>query len=256
MNPNKAVLAGNESILQNGYFLYSNFFRAEELENLRNILLDANSKWKIRFPDESSVNSAYLTSPDFCTNESDRLTLFHFISHIKLVELAKSLIQEKVYFLNTQLFFNPTSSRKKNYWHRDLQYLGVSEEEQKNILKQTKVFHFRIPLYPDPGLEFIPGSHIRWDNEQEYEIRMEKNGHKNYEDLPDGVLVPQNPGDLLVFSAHLIHRGIYGGNRHSLDILYTNFPDKRSNSKIFRQFPEESILSKLENPEIFEQEAD
>lgn len=255
MNPNKTVSDGNESLLKNGYFLYPNFFSSEELENIQNILLDANSNWKTRFPDENSVNSAYLTSPDLCTTESDRLLLFRFISSNKIVELAKSIIQEKTYFLNTQLFFNPKSPTKKNYWHRDLQYLGVSEEEQKNILKHTKVFHFRIPFYPDPGLEFIPGSHTRWDNEEEYEIRMEKNGRKNYENLPGSVLVPQNPGDLLVFSAHLIHRGIYGGERHSFDILYTNFPDKKSNSKIFHQFPEESILSKLKNPEIFEQSA-
>ncbi|PJZ47947.1 phytanoyl-CoA dioxygenase family protein [Leptospira saintgironsiae] len=256
MNPNKTVSDGNESLLKNGYFLYSNFFSSEELKKVQKIFLDANSKWKTRFPDENSVNSAYLTSSDFCAAESDRLSLFRFISSNKIVKLAKSIIQEKTYFLNTQLFFNPISPNKKNYWHRDLQYLGVSEEEQKNILKRTKVFHFRIPFFPDPGLEFIPGSHTRWDNEEEYEIRMEKNGRKNYENLPSSVLVPQNPGDLLVFSAHLIHRGIYGEERHSLDILYTNFPDKRSNSKMFRQFPEESILSKLENPEIFEQSED
>ncbi|TGM17095.1 deoxygenase [Leptospira selangorensis] len=256
MDPNKTVSFGNESLTENGYFLYPNFFSPEELENVRKILLDANSKWKTRFPDESSVNSAYLTSPDFCIEKPDRLSLFRFISEGKLVELAKSIIQERTYFLNTQLFFNPKSTDKRNYWHRDLQYLGVPEEEQKNILKSTKVFHFRIPFYPDPGLEFIPGSHARWDNEEEYDVRLEKNGHKNYEDLPGSVLVSQNPGDLLVFSAHLIHRGIYGQNRHSLDILYTNFPDKKSNSKMFRQFPEESILSQLENPEIFEQSED
>ncbi|MGJ4790092.1 phytanoyl-CoA dioxygenase family protein [Leptospira koniambonensis] len=256
MNSNKTVSNGNESLLKNGYFLFQNFFEQSGLENIRDILLDANSKWKTRFPDANSVNSAYLTSPDFCAEESDRLSFFRFISSSKLVELAKSIIQEKIYFLNTQLFFNPASPDKRNYWHRDLQYLGVSEEEQKSILKHSKVFHFRIPFYPDPGLEFIPGSHTRWDNEEEYEIRTQKNGHKNYENLPNGVVVPQNPGDLLVFSAHLIHRGIYGGERHSLDILYTNFPDKQSNSRIFRQFPDEKLLSKLENPEIFEQSAD
>lgn len=256
MDPHKTVSFGNESLQQDGYFLYSNFFSIEELENIRNILLDANLKWQTRFPDEYSVNSAYLTSPDFCLEESDRLSLFRFVSSNKIVGLAKSIIQESTYFLNTQLFFNPKSPDKKNYWHRDLQYLGVSEEEQKNILRSTKVFHFRIPFYPDPGLEFIPGSHTRWDNEEEYDIRLEKKGHKNYDDLPGSVLVSQNPGDLLVFSAHLLHRGIYGQNRHSLDILYTNFPDKKSNSKMFRQFPEGSIISKLENPEIFEQSED
>ncbi|PKA15455.1 phytanoyl-CoA dioxygenase family protein [Leptospira haakeii] len=253
MDLNKTVSFENGSLLQNGFFLFSDFFSSAELENIRNILLDANLKWKSRFPDKNSINSAYLTSPDFCSEERNRLSVFRFISSNKIAELAKSIIQERAYFLNTQLFFNPKSPDKKNYWHRDLQYLGVSEEEQKNILRSAKVFHFRIPFYPDPGLEFIPGSHTRWDNEEEYEVRMERNGRKNYEDLPGSVLVPQNPGDLLVFSAHLIHRGIYGQNRHSLDILYTNFPDKKSNSKMFRQFPEESILSKLENPEIFEQ---
>ncbi|TGL64155.1 phytanoyl-CoA dioxygenase family protein [Leptospira sarikeiensis] len=242
------------SLLEQGYFLFQNFFTQEELTPIRKICLEANSEWKIRFPDPNSVNSAYLTSPDFCKSKTDRESLFRFVSEIKILELAKNIIQEEVYFLNTQLFFNPGSPNKKNYWHRDLQYLGVSEEKQKEILKSSKVYHFRIPFDPDPGLEFIPGSQSRWDTDEEYKVRMEKDPHKNYEDLPSSVRILQEPGDLLVFSAHLIHRGIYGGSRHSFDILYTNFPDQKSNSDFFGQFPEEEILNKLDHPEIFRQE--
>ncbi|MFB5650021.1 phytanoyl-CoA dioxygenase family protein [Leptospira wolffii] len=236
-----------------GFQLFPGFFSDSELKDVREIFLEADSRFRKEYPDPRSVNSAYLTSPKFCPEAQNRLRLFQFVSQKKLVELAENLIEESVYFLNTQLFFNPESEEKKNYWHRDMQYLGVSEEEQKIILKRDKVLHFRIPFFSDPGMEFIPRSHLRWDREIESDTRLERNGRKNSDPLPETVRIPQEPGDLLVFSAHLIHRGIYGGERRSLDLLYTNFRDKKSSSETFRHFPNEKELLALENPNLFEQ---
>lgn len=235
-----------------GYRLFPGFFSEKDLSEIRTFFLEANAEWKKTFPDPRSVNSAYLTSPKFTKDPEKRISLFRFVSQEKLVSLAEELMGTRAYFLNTQIFFNPESDERKPYWHRDMQYLGVSEEEQKRILAEDQVLHFRIPFDSDPGMEFIPRSHLRWDRELELETRLERNGKKNSDPLPEMVRVLQEPGDLLVFSAHLIHRGVYGGERKSLDVLYTSFPDKKSSADHFAHFPEPEELSRLANRQIFD----
>ena len=71
---------------------------------------------------------------------------------------------------------------------------------------------------------------LRWEpketngnrNRTEEEKRQfwKKSGRKNYEDITTGIRVTLKKGDLLVFSANIIHRGIYGNNRLALDILF------------------------------------
>ncbi|MBM9499141.1 phytanoyl-CoA dioxygenase family protein [Leptospira sp. 201903071] len=234
----------------NGYFLFRDFFSEEELVPLSEIVLDADSRWRADHDFPENVNSAYLTGKKFLPNFQDRERLFEFISKPELVSIAENLANSKVFFLNTQLFFNPKSDLKKPYWHRDVQYLGVEEEIQKRIIEKDIVLHFRIPFQPDPGMEFIPGSHLRWDNESERNTRLELEGRKHSDELPDSVRIPLEPGDLLVFSAHLIHRGVYGLNRSSFDILYTSFPSSSMEVQKTGHFPN-SDSSFFENP-IFE----
>jgi hypothetical protein len=184
-------------------------------------------------------------------DSQDRLAAFRFISSEKLRRIAAKLCPRGVYFLNTQLFFNPADANRKPYWHRDVQYLGVDEAAQQTILARDVVLHFRIPFSDDPGLEFIPGSHRRWDTALERAVRLELDGHRNWEVLPDMVRVPHTTGDLLVFSAHLIHRGSYGLARQSLDILYTDFPEKTGTVTSFQHFPDESEFALFEHAGIF-----
>jgi ectoine hydroxylase-related dioxygenase (phytanoyl-CoA dioxygenase family) len=65
----------------------------------------------------------------------------------------------------------------------------------------------------EAGLELIPGTHKRWDTELEKNVRFERNGHRNSEDLPGAVLVELDPGDIVIFDAQMIHRGNYRLNK-------------------------------------------
>ena len=121
--------------------------------------------------------------------------------------------------MGTQLFFDPFKTSQNNYWHRDPQY-HLSVAEQKLALTGPEVLHVRIPFTVDPGVEVIPGSHKNWDTEEESQVRLELNGHKNSENLSNGVQIPLQVGDVLLFSANMIHRGLYGKDRLALDILY------------------------------------
>ncbi|XDD54559.1 phytanoyl-CoA dioxygenase family protein [Leptospira sp. WS4.C2] len=244
----------NEVILSNvnaksqletlGYYLFPNYIPMGKIELLKEILVRSHLEWLQEFQNPKNVNSAYLTSTKYTKNKEDRNTLFQFIGSDLLLDVCSLVFKDPIFFLNTQIFYNPMDSNKLPYWHRDIQYLGIPEEEQKKRIHKDYVWHFRIPLEEDPGLWFVPGSHIRWDTEKERQVRLELEERKNHEDMETQILVPHKPGDLLVFSAHLIHKGNYSSNRFSFDILYTNFPEKKQTQEKWNHFPDEGYQSK------------
>jgi hypothetical protein len=77
-----------------------------------------------------------------------------------------------------------------------------------------------LALRDELGIELIPGSQSRWDQNEEYETRLEKSNKKASDELPDGMCIPLKRGDLLAFDANIIHRGHYGKDRLSFDILF------------------------------------
>ena len=146
--------------------------------------------------------------------------MFKFISSSKILGLLGPLLPKGMAFMNTQLFFSPFDRNKNNYWHRDIQYTDMSVAEQQAEMAAVNVIHCRIALADEPGLELVPGTHKRWDTDEEFETRMGTNDRKVYDDLPGTSKVKLKAGDLLVFSANMIHRGLYAPNRLALDILY------------------------------------
>ncbi|EOQ96247.1 phytanoyl-CoA dioxygenase PhyH [Leptospira wolbachii serovar Codice str. CDC] len=227
-----------------GYHLFPNLIPLDRIRLLKEILIRTNEEWLQEFQNPKNINSAYLTSAKYMKDKNDRKTLFEFIESDLLLDVCDLIFNDPIYFLNTQIFFNPLDPNKLPYWHRDIQYLGISEEEQKNRIEKDHVWHFRIPLEEDPGIWLIPGSHTRWDTEKERQVRLELEGKKNNADMEGQILIPHNPGDLLVFSAHLIHKGNYGSNRFSFDILYTNFPEQKQIAEKWNHFPEENYQRK------------
>lgn len=237
---------------ENGYVVIKNFFKSENLKKLHSILLKFHESWKkenFEFYSSKAINSAYLTGTKHLDNQS-RQMLFKFIGSHRLMDVLSSIISEKPMFMNTQLFFNPINANQKNYWHRDPQY-HLSVEEQKEALKGPSVVHFRIPLMDEPGIELIPGSHKEWDTEEELEVRLERNGRKNYEDMSSGVKISLEVGDLLIFSANMIHRGIYGMDRLALDILFCDSVAELAQFVEKDCLPSSEELSIIDNPAAF-----
>ncbi len=156
----------------------------------------------------------------FVGYKAQRLLFFQTIASHRLTQIIDSMFDDGIYFHNTQLFFNPLENKRLPYWHRDMQYSPIDDSVLKNEQQNMVSLHVRIPLIQEQGIELIPGTHKRWDTELEREVRLELNGHKNSEDLPGSVLIELMPGDVLIFSAQMIHRGNYRLNesRKSLDL--------------------------------------
>lgn len=235
-----------------GYIYWENFFSNEELKNLELILNKFHENWlKENQKDYQSglINSHSLTSSKFISPK-DRLEIFKFIAQDKISETVQTIFPEKAIFLNTQLFFDPFNKNQNNYWHRDIQYTGMNIDEQKEKIKTQNVLHFRIPLQPELGIELIPTTHKIWDLQEEEETRLSLNGRKPNDNLERGKTISLNRGDLLIFSANMIHRGLYGNNRFTFDIIFCDNTPEFKNFIDFKNHPNQQELQSL-NSELF-----
>lgn len=236
----------------NGYVIIKNFLSDKERLDLHKVLSYFHQRWQeknAQFYADGAINSAYLTGTD-CLNKSQRKVLFDFIGSTKLMEIVTTVIPEQPCFMNTQLFFDPVNAAQKNYWHRDPQY-HLSVEQQQAALSASDVIHFRLPLVDEPGIEVIPGTHRRWDSSEELAVRLEQNNQKNHQPLACGKTIKLAAGDLLVFSANMIHRGLYGMNRLALDILFCQPEPSVIQFVNDDCLPTADILSSVENGKSF-----
>ncbi len=238
---------------ENGYLVLRGFFEKNETLALRETILKFHDSWKQEnavFYKQKAVNSAYITAPKYLDKDS-RVELFRFIGSDKIMDIAGLVLRDRPTFMNTQLFFNPADEKQKNYWHRDPQY-HLSLAEQEKALVGPDVVHFRIPLCDEPGIELVPGSHKRWDSKEELDVRLEKNGRSKHHDLSSGTIIKLQEGDLLIFSANMIHRGLYGQNRLAFDILLCEPVPTLVKHVQTDCLPELSIREDLENPDAFD----
>ena len=81
----------------------------------------------------------------------------------------------------------------------------------------------QIALIETEDIECVPGSHLRWDTDAEYQIRLADNQQNNASNSMSGAIrVHQNPGDILAFDPAGLHRGRYHSNikRRTLMLTY------------------------------------
>lgn len=241
-----------EHYQQHGYFVQRDFFTPQEIINLRQVILKFHKRWKEdnhSFYQEVAFNSSLITGSQYL-NSDDRLTLFNFISSKKILKLIEAVIDSQPAFMNTQLFFNPVNPELKDFWHRDCQY-DHDIEKQKLVIHETQVVHIRVPLFDELGIELVPGTHNRWDNEEEYNVRQEINGKVSHDNLSSGQAIKLCAGDTLVFSADMIHRGLYGLDRLALDILVFDVSGDFADYVDDDCLPDAAMLEKIDNPLLY-----
>ncbi len=243
-----------EDYQKNGYVLRRDFFSETDLTTIEPILCRFHEQWmenNSAYYKDGAINSAYITHADRLS-KLDRETLFKFISMDRLVTIARDLVPTGPAFMNTQLFFNPKDHAQKNYWHRDIQYRPDDVAKQQKLLCSKTVLHFRMPMADEPGIELVPGTHARWDDTQEFETRMGKNGRSSSDTLPGGKCLALKRGDLLVFSANMIHRGLYGGDRFAFDVIFCDTDPELLEFVDPKCLPGSKMLENLPNPNAFE----
>ncbi|AWB57074.1 phytanoyl-CoA dioxygenase family protein [Colwellia sp. Arc7-D] len=237
---------------EQGFFVVRSYFSVGEIAELRAVVLKFHQLWQqdnATFYQEEAFNSSLITGSEYLASD-DRIALFNFISSKKVMDIVESVIANKPAFMNTQLFFNPVNPAQKDFWHRDCQY-DHDLAGQKLAIQQTQVLHLRVPLFDELGMELVPETHKRWDNEEEFNVRQEEKGKLSSDDLSTGKKISLAAGDLLVFSADMIHRGLYGLDRLALDILVFDSAGDFVDYVDDDCLPDNSMLDKIADPRLF-----
>ena len=237
---------------EQGFFVVRDYFSASEIIELRAVVLKFHHSWQqdnAKFYQEEAFNSSLITGSEYLVRD-ERISLFNFISSKKVMAVVDALIANNPAFMNTQLFFNPVNPAQKDFWHRDCQY-DHDLEGQKNAIAQTQVVHLRVPLFDELGMELVPETHKRWDNEEEFNVRQEEKGKVSSDDLSTGKKIRLAAGDLLVFSADMIHRGLYGLDRLALDILVFDSAGDFADYVDDDCLPDSSMLDEIVEPRLF-----
>ena len=237
---------------EQGYFVIRDYFTSAEIESLREVVLKFHQLWKkdnAEFYKDVAFNSSLITGSEYL-GPDDRVKLFNFISCKKMMEIVDAVIKNNPAFMNTQLFFNPINPELKDFWHRDCQY-DHDIDMQKVVIHETQVVHLRVPLFDELGMELVPGTHKRWDSEEEFNVRQEEKGRLSNESLSTGKQIKLAAGDLLVFSADMIHRGLYGMDRLALDILVFDSAGDFADYIDPDCLPDNAMLEQIDEPRLF-----
>lgn len=208
-----------------GFIILRDFFNNEEITQIATHVDRIYETWVKKneqaIYDYRLVNMHSLTSPKYFNDAPhQRVKFFSAIAPFKLTSVLANIFGEGLYFHNTQLFFNPSNNQRLTYWHRDMQFSDIEDNAQRDEQHSILNLHVRIPLVDEKGLELVPGSHKRWDTEQERNVRFELGGRKNSDDLPDSLMMNLARGDVLIFDGQMLHRGVYKHNpiRKAFDV--------------------------------------
>ena len=166
------------------------------------------------YPDEN---------PSIFRPELHREGFFGVFAHPTLLELAHAILGPEIrlypnYSVRPKL---PENKRTEVLWHQDAGYTS----ETADVLRMMNVWAPLVPVNVENGcMEFIPGSH-KWGvvphEKDEYYLRIHDDYIKPVE--ADAVQIEIVPGDVVIFSNLLFHRGLpnrAGQVRWSLDFRY------------------------------------
>ncbi len=224
--------------LQDGVIVVRGLYSPERVALLSEICERVLKAWRTRSPEtgdpgEPEANSMrHLNHPAYFEGDPDGLReMLASIADQKALDLCRVLFDSEPLFRCTSLFMNPATQQLDGNWHRDSQFLFADEtvERQKILAKHGISDHIQlqIALAPSDDIEYVPGSHRRWDTPEEYAIRRADAGANNRSPIPGAIRIALEPGDAVGFNAFGLHRGRYHSNRLRRTFMLT-FTDSRT----------------------------
>lgn len=229
------------------YVLVRGLFDRARVERLRLISERVLEQWRGRDPQTGKANddvdahvmrhlnhSAYYDA----ATRSQFVELMEAVAEPSVLELVRCVIAAEPVFRTTSLFFNPRRTQDGN-WHRDSQFVTQTDEEERQRLfgsTRSGGLQLQIALVPTEDAEVVPGSHLRWDTDEEYHIRK-ADGCANWRSngMPGAVRVALEPGDAVAFNPKALHRGRYHADKLRRTLMFTYSADSVKDDWFTRQ---------------------
>jgi hypothetical protein len=218
-----------------GYFTVRGALPLAQIAALRAIIEDVLSNYFTRDPDtgqpgDPDANSVrHLHRPEYFAESRERFaTLMEIITDPAVLRPVKEAFGADPVFRDTSLWFNPFFTHRDGHWHRDVQYVVSGDEEERARLSDPSfracAMQVQVPLVFSDELEYVPGSHLRWDTPEEYAIRK-ADGCRNRcsNAMPGALRIAGGPSDIHAINPAGIHRGRYHADkiRRTLQITFT-----------------------------------
>ncbi|MBA3709700.1 MAG: phytanoyl-CoA dioxygenase family protein [Planctomycetes bacterium] len=209
-----------------GFVVVRKVFDPERIARLLPIVEDVWRQSRVRDavtgepapPNDAGHVMFHCNHPDY--HRRDPATLAEILAagaDERVLDVPRRLFGEEPLFRTLSLWFSPDRVSSDGNWHRDTQFLFPDETEERARFGSFvdsdfggSGAQFQIALVRSEDVEYVPGSHKRWDTPAEYAIRR-ADGAKNWSSnaMPGAVRVALEPGDGVMFNPIGLHRGRY-----------------------------------------------
>jgi hypothetical protein len=222
---------------QDGYFVVRGFASAAEVDALRSScdgVLERKRRASQSLGHTTTSIDGLLDPVEF-GDEAQRLQqLVDFFGSARLCALLRDLAPPSAgdpWLKTLQYFHEPTVRDWQGAWHRDSQFGRSDIDAEKTFMRSMTAVRFRVACLRDDRLELVPGTHARWDTDEELAIRKRQAlaglvvpvAPSADVAMPGAERVVLEPGDACVFHAWMLHRG-----------SYTRSPPRRTLDGFFR----------------------
>jgi hypothetical protein len=209
--------------------------KPECLPELRKMAEWCLSRWNLHNPEtgkpgltEDLDNIFHINRPEYFESRPDLLRLLlETAAHPDILRILAEILGSPPIFRHTTLWKNPLDKNADGSWHRDSQFLTKTELEEKKLIENANTTSFRsiqvqIALVSNDDVEVVPGSHLRWDSDEEYRIRRQDDyRNSSSHDMPGAFRIAMKPGDAAFFSSFGLHRGRYLQDNYRRTLMFT-----------------------------------
>ncbi|MEE2991581.1 MAG: phytanoyl-CoA dioxygenase family protein [Gemmatimonadota bacterium] len=263
-------MTATEQLETEGYLVFRSVYDGRTVDRLRLISDDCLTKWRGCSPEigkqgggpESTV-MRHLNHTGYFPDKKDRLSdILNAVADPNILEKVTEILGETPLFRATSYFFNPLSGGGDGNWHRDSQFNTSDDDAEQKLIKQRlktgSGIQMQIALSASEDIEYVPGSHLRWDTPDEYHIRKADNQtHNRSNEMPNAKRIDLAPGDAAMFNPMGLHRGRYHVDRLRRTLMWTYTKRSKPHCDYFSMQPwcleEEYLLGvKQETKQFFE----
>ncbi|MBA2481804.1 MAG: phytanoyl-CoA dioxygenase family protein [Planctomycetes bacterium] len=209
---------------EQGYVVVRKVFDAERIARLLPIVEDVWRRSQVREPTAGVPSPPdapvlfHCNHPEYFADDRSRLAeVLSAGSAERVLDVPRRLFGEEPLFRSFSLWFSPERVSTDGHWHRDTQFLFPQEAEERARFPGFidsdfggSSAQFQIALVASDDVEYVPGSHGRWDTPAENAIRR-ADGAKHWRSnaMPGAVRVALEAGDGVIFNPMGLHRGRY-----------------------------------------------